>query len=140
MSTEGYPVPEPGYKDYVRPYPITWWLRSRPYFLFMLRELSSLFVFLFALYLLQGVIALSQGETAWNAWISRSTGSSSLAIGGLITLLFALLHSVTWFIAGAAVSPIQIGEFKVTTPMFVLGNLGLAVVVAAIIGYFTLGG
>ena len=59
---------------------------------------------------------------------------------GVLTLFFVLFHSVTWFIAGAAVSPVQIGDFKVTVPMFVLGNMGLVVVVAAIIGYFTLGG
>jgi fumarate reductase subunit C len=140
MSAEGYRVPEPGYKDYVRPYPVTWWLRSRPYFLFMVREFSSLFVFLFALFLLQGVVALSRGEAAWNAWLACAVGSQGLAIGGVLTLFFVLFHSVTWFIAGAAVSPIKIGDFKVTTPMFVVGNLGLAAVVAAIIGYFTLGG
>ena len=140
MSAEGYRVPEPGYKDYVRPYPSTWWLKSRPYFLFMVRELSSLFVFLFALYLLRGVIALSNGEAAWNAWMACTVGSRGLAVGGLLTLFFALYHSVTWFIAGSVVSPVKIGDFKVTTPMFVLGNVGLAAVVAAIIGYFTLGG
>jgi fumarate reductase subunit C len=106
----------------------------------MVRELSSLFVFLFALYLLRGVIALSNGEASWNAWMAGTAGSRGLAIGGLLTLFFVLYHSVTWFIAGSVVSPVKIGDFKVTTPMFVLGNLGLAAVVAAIIGYFTLGG
>jgi fumarate reductase subunit C len=140
MSLEHYRVPDPGYKDYVRPYPSTWWLQYRPYFLFMVRELTSVFVLLFALHLLSGVIAISQGEPAWNAWVARASASKTLMLGGLLTLFFLLYHSVTWFIAGAAVTPLKFGDFKVTTPMFVLGNMGLVVVVAAIIGYFTLGG
>jgi hypothetical protein len=38
------------------------------------------------------------------------------------------------------VAPLRIGDFKVSVPMFVLGNMGLVALVAAIIGYFTLGG
>ena len=140
MSLEHYRVPDPGYKDYVRPYPSTWWLRSRPYFFFMVREFSSAFVLIFTLHLLSGVIALSRGEASWNAWVTLAAASRTLLLGGIITLFFVLFHSVTWFIAGAAVQPLKIGEFKVTVPMFVLGNMGLVVVVAAIIGYFTLGG
>ncbi len=137
----GHPhVPDPGYKDYVQTVPSTWWLQSRPYFLFMVRELTAVFVMIFALHLLSGVIALSQGEAFWNAWVARAAASNTLMLGGLVTLFFVLYHSVTWFIAGAAVTPLQIGDFKVSVPMFVLGNMGLVVAVAAIIGYFTLGG
>ena len=140
MSPEHYRVPDPGFKDYVRPYPSTWWLKSRPYFLFMVRELTSVFILIFSLHLLSGVIALSQGEAAWGAWIAWAADSRSLPVGGLLTLFFVLYHSVTWFIAGAAVAPLRFGDFKVTVPMFVLGNMGLVALVAAIIGYFTLGG
>ena len=139
MSVQGYKVPEPGYKDYVRPWPNTWWLGYRPYFLFMVREFSSVFVLLFAVYLLSGVIALSRGEAAWSAWTASAPGGG-LAVGGVIALLFVLFHSVTWFRAGAIVKPLQLGEFKVAPWMFVLGNMGVVAVVAAIIGYFSLGG
>ena len=140
MSVEGYRVPEPGYKDYVRPIPSTWWLRYRPYFLFMLRELTAVFVFLFTIHLLMGVVALSQSEFAWNAWSARASGSRPMALVGFITFFFVMYHVITWFRAGAVVAPIAIGEFKVKPWMFVLGNLGLVAVVVVIIGYFTLGG
>lgn len=39
-------------KDYVRPVSATWWLKRRTYFLFMLRELTCVFVGGYALLLL----------------------------------------------------------------------------------------
>jgi len=140
MSVEGYKVPKPGYKDYVRPWPNTWWLGYRPYFLFMVREFSSVFVLLFAVYLLSGVIALSRGEAAWSAWAACAAGSRSLTAGGIVALLFVLFHSVTWFVAGATVTPLRLGDRQMPPGMFVLGNMILVAVVAAIIGYFSLGG
>ncbi len=140
MRAETYRVPESGYKDYVRPWPITWWLRYRNYFLFMVRELSSVFVLLFAVYLLTGVMALARGKAAWSAWTACAAGSRSLAAGGIVALLFVLFHSVTWFVAGATVTPFRLGDRQMPPGMFVLGNMILVAVVAAIIGYFSLGG
>ncbi len=140
MRAETYRVPESGYKDYVRPWPITWWLRYRNYFLFMVRELSSVFVLLFAVYLLTGVMALARGEVAWSAWTACAAGSRSLAAGGIVALLFVLFHSVTWFVAGATVTPLRLGDRQMPPGMFVLGNMILVAVVAAIIGYLSLGG
>ena len=140
MTDQGYRVPEPGYKDYVRPYPELWWTKYRPYLLFMLREFTAIFVLLFAMRLLQGLIALSKGEAAWNAWLAGATSSVALAFGSLVALLFVLFHSITWFQAGALVTPLRFGDVEIPPSMFVLGNMGLVVVVALVIGYFSLGG
>jgi fumarate reductase subunit C len=140
MRAETHRVPHPGYKDYVRPWPVTWWLRCRNYFLFMVREFSCVFVLLFAVYLVSGLAALARGEAAWNAWTACVAGSGSLAGVGIVALLFVLFHSVTWFLAGATVSPLRFGDRQVPPGMFVLGNLVLVAAVAAIIGYLSLGG
>jgi fumarate reductase subunit C len=140
MSDTAHPVPKPGYKDYHPPFPLTWWLRDRTYFIFMMRELSCVFVLGFAVWLLTGVMALSRGASEWDAWVACATGSLCVGITSIVALCFVLLHAVTWFRAGAVVSPIKLGEFQVPTPLFVLANLGVVVIVAAIIGYFSLGG
>ncbi len=140
MSDMTRPVPEPGHKDYHPPFPANWWLKNRAYFIFMLRELSCLFVLGFAVWLLSGVMALSRGAPAWDAWVTCATSSLRVGIFSLAALCFVLLHAVTWFRAGAVVSPIKFGDFRVPTPLFVLGNLGVVVIVGAIIGYFSLGG
>ncbi len=140
MSAKDYRVPEPGYKDYVRPHPELWWTKNRPYLLFMVRELTAVFVLLFAMRLLQGLIAISKGEAAWNAWLAGATSSAALAIGSLVALFFVLFHSITWFQAGAVVTPLRFGDIEIPPSMFVFGNLGLVVAAAAVIGYFSLGG
>ena len=140
MSAKDYSVPEPGYKDYERPFPVIWWTKSRSYFVFMIREVTSLFVLLFAMRLVQGLIALSKGEVAWNKWVAAASDSTSLAICSVLALLFVLFHSLTWFRAGAIVTPLRIGNFQMPVPLFVAGNMGLVVVVAVVIGYFSMGG
>jgi fumarate reductase subunit C len=140
MSTREYRVPEPGYKDYNPPAPEIWWTKRRGYLLFMLREFTAIFVLLFTMRLLQGVIALSKGAPAWNAWVETASNSTFIAIGSLFAFFFVLFHSITWFQAGAVVTPLRIGKFQVPASLFVAGNMGLVVVVALVIGYFSIGG
>ncbi|MFQ5458079.1 MAG: hypothetical protein ACE5FC_06475, partial [Myxococcota bacterium] len=111
MSAKDYRVPEPGYNDYERPFPEIWWTKTRSYFVFMMREFTAIFVLLFAMRLAQGLIALSKGETAWNKWVAEASDSTSLAIGSIVALLFVLFHSLTWFRAGAIVTPLRIGSY-----------------------------
>ena len=140
MSAKDYSVPEPGYKDYERPFPEIWWTKSRSYFVFMMREFTAIFVLLFTMRLAQGLIALSKGEAAWDNWVARASDSTPMALGSVLALLFVLFHSITWFRAGAIVTPLRIGNFQVPVPLFVAGNMGLVVVVAVVIGYFSMGG
>jgi fumarate reductase subunit C len=73
-----------------------WWLGKRSYFTFILRELSSIFIAWFVVYVLVLVHAVSQGDVAYRRFLewSRAPAVSSL---NLITLFFAVFHSVTWF-------------------------------------------
>ena len=73
-----------------------WWRRN-PYFLrYMLREASALFLIGYALTLLYGLVRLSQGAAAFEAWRAALAAPWSVALHGL-ALLFVAYHSVTWF-------------------------------------------
>ncbi len=54
---------------WTRPISTWWWLRKRTYFVFVMRELSSLFVAWFVLFLLLLIRAVSRGrrstKTSW---------------------------------------------------------------------------
>ena len=50
---------------YRRPVSVWWWTRKRSYFLFVMRELSSLFIGWLVLYLLLLIRAISRGEAAY---------------------------------------------------------------------------
>jgi len=74
-----------------------WFTRNRRYALFQLRELSSVFVILYAFLILWELWALRGGSSSWDAflavWYSRP-----MIVLNLVVLAFVLLHAVTWFL------------------------------------------
>jgi len=97
-------------KTYIRPIPNTWWLKKRSYLLFMLREFSSFFVALYALFLLIQLYALSRGPESYNAWVTVFQSGWMIFLH-IVIGLFVLYHTVTWFkisgriFGGGALSP-----------------------------------
>ena len=73
-----------------------WWLGRRSYFTFILRELSSIFIAWFVVYVLLLVHAVSQGDVAYRQFFDWSRAPIVLALN-LVTLFFAVFHAVTWF-------------------------------------------
>jgi fumarate reductase subunit C len=73
-----------------------WWLGRRSYFTFILRELSSIFIAWFVVYVLLLVHAVSQGDVAYRQFLEWSHAPTVLSLN-LVTLFFAVFHAVTWF-------------------------------------------
>jgi fumarate reductase subunit C len=73
-----------------------WWLERRGYIAFILRELSSVFVAWFVVYLLLLVRAVSQGESRYQEFLSWSAHRGILLLN-LVSLLFVVFHAITWF-------------------------------------------
>ena len=74
---------------YHRSVPNTWWLKRKPYFLFMLRELTSVFVAGYCLFLLVLISKLGQGAGAYGNLMAALKSPGSVALH-LITLAFVL--------------------------------------------------
>jgi fumarate reductase subunit C len=81
---------------YRKPVSTWWWLRKRSYFLFVMRELSSLFVAWLVLYLLLFVRAVFQGEDEYLDFLDRAS-SGWLLVLNVVAFGFVVLHTVTWF-------------------------------------------
>ena len=81
---------------YHRPVPNTWWLKRKPYVLFMIRELTSIFVAGYCIFLLVLISKLGKGADAYGNLIAALKSPSSVALH-LITLAFVLYHTITWF-------------------------------------------
>ena len=64
-SPSGAPQP------YHRPMPFWWWLQKRVYFNFILRELTCVFVGVFAVLTLLQIQALANGPDAYAEFINR---------------------------------------------------------------------
>jgi len=81
---------------YRRPVPVLWWIRKPTYFLFVMRELSSIFVAWLVLYLLLFVRAVGRGEAAYQEFLDWAA-SPWLVVLNLVAFAFVLLHTITWF-------------------------------------------
>lgn len=83
-------------RPYHRPISTFWWLRRRSYLIFALRELSSVFIAWFVVYLLLLVAAISDGSDDYERFLDWSEHPGVVVLN-TISLLFVLLHAVTWF-------------------------------------------
>ena len=73
-----------------------WWTRKRSYFLFVMRELSSIFIAWFVVYLLLFLHAVGQGEAAYQRFLDWASAPWVVGLN-VLALVFVLLHTVTWF-------------------------------------------
>lgn len=110
----------------------TWWLKKRSYFLFMLREISSVFVALFLVIYLVQIARLSGGLELYLAFVRR-LGGPGWILFHLIALAFALYHSYTWFASSATVLPVRLGERVLQRGAVVALNLCGLVAVSVVI-------
>jgi fumarate reductase subunit C len=75
--------------------PLLWWARRRSYAIFMLRELSSLFVAVFVVELLLLVRAVAGGPAAYERFLD-ALAHPAVVVLNLVALAFVLLHAVTF--------------------------------------------
>ena len=76
--------------------PVLWWTRKLSYFVFVMRELSSLFIAWLVLYLLLFVRAVADGEAAYDDFLDWAT-SPWLVVLNVVACGFLVLHTITWF-------------------------------------------
>jgi fumarate reductase subunit C len=82
--------------SYRQPVSRLWWTKKRTYFLFVMRELSSVFVGWFAVFLIVMVFAIGRGEASYHRFLDFAA-SPIVVVVNIVALAFAVLHTVTWF-------------------------------------------
>ena len=123
MSTSTQRVP-----SYQRRIGVFWWVHKRSYFLFVMRELSSLFVAWFVVYLLMFVAAVGGGEETYERFLDRAS-SPLLLVVNAVALGFLVLHTVTWFSLTPKAMVLQLGGRRVPGLVIIAAQYaGLAVV------------
>lgn len=96
-------------KPYVQPQSSDWWVKNPYYRFYMLREATSIPVFLYSLALLAGVFNLTSGRTEFIAWVNWMT-TPYMLVFQVIALAAALLHAVTWFQLTPKILVIRLGD------------------------------
>ena len=109
-----------------------WWLERWSYLAFILRELSSVFVAWFIVYLLLLVRAVSQGEFAYLRFMVWSAGLPVLLLN-VVTLAFIVFHAVTWFNLAPKAMVLRVGRSNVPPAVIAGANyLGWGVISAVL--------
>ena len=62
----------------------------------MVREVTAVAVWIYALILTLGVLRLGQGEAAWNGWLLALKSPLSLGLH-LVLLISMVVHTQSWF-------------------------------------------
>ncbi len=83
-------------KWYRRRVSVWWWLKQGSFVLFVLRELTSVFVAYASLLLLGLVRSLAAGPGAYARFLAHLANPWILALD-LVALVFVLFHAVSWF-------------------------------------------
>ena len=106
-----------------------WWKRDPFFIRYMAREVTSLFVVLYAAILLVTLVRLGQGPASFDAWVADLRSPISLFIHAVLLAVF-LYHTLSWFqIMPKTMAPVIVGGRKV--PGSAITAAGLAASLAA---------
>jgi succinate dehydrogenase subunit C len=115
-----------------------WWTRKRSYIVFVLRELSSVFIAWFVVFLVLLVYAIGQNEAAYRNFLDWASAPWVIALN-VLSLVFVLLHTVTWFALTPQAMEVRIDDWKVPGFHILAGQYtGLVVVSLFVLWLVTL--
>jgi fumarate reductase subunit C len=117
-------------RTYLRP--MDGWWRRDPFFVrYMAREATAIFVVIYAVTLLVGVLRLAQGEAAYQGWVASLRGAPGIALH-IVLLVAFLYHTFTWFaIMPKTMPPIVIAGRKLAPAVITGAGLAASVIVSA---------
>jgi fumarate reductase subunit C len=118
--------------------PVFWWVGRRSYFIFVLRELSSVFVAWSVVFLLLLVSAVGQGGKQYQQFLRLSSNPWMLALN-VITLVFLVFHAITWFNLAPQAMVIQLRGKRVPRSWVAGAHFSGWAVLSALVAWLILG-
>jgi fumarate reductase subunit C len=89
-----------------------WWMGRWPYMKFILREISSVFVAWSVLVMLLLIRSLGRGAESY-ALFENWLRSPAVVFVNLISLLFVVFHTITWFNLAPRATVVRVGGKRV---------------------------
>jgi fumarate reductase subunit C len=124
-------------RGYHRPISIWWWTRKRSYFVFVMRELSSIFIAWWVVFLLVLLGALGSGEGSYRDFLDWAS-TPWVVVLNVVALAFVVLHTITWFGLTPKAMDARVGGRPVPSAMIIASQyVGLAVVSAFVLWLVT---
>jgi len=119
--------------SYRRPVSVWWWLRKPTYLLFVLRELSSIFIAWLVAFLVIMVFSVGRGADSYGGFMDWA-GQAWVVVINVVAFAFAALHTVTWFLLTPKAMALRVRGRAVPARAAVIGEY----VVLAIVTVFVL--
>lgn len=110
--------------------PVNWWTRSRHYFLYMLREFTSVPMLLWLLWLLYEIKSAGSGAAHYSP-----PGSTLFVVFSVIVLLFALYHSYTFLKLAGVIIRLKVLERNVPPSVIVMAMFGMWAAASVVVGF-----
>jgi fumarate reductase subunit C len=110
-----------------------WWKRDPFFIRYMAREVTSIFVVLYAGILLVTLLRLAEGEASYDAWLATLQSPAMLLIQALLVPVF-LYHTLSWFqIMPKTMAPVIVGGKKLPGAAITMGGLAASLVASLIL-------
>jgi fumarate reductase subunit C len=136
--------PNPGYTEFhprwYRPRISTWWwLQRGSYLVFILREVSSVFVAWFVLFTLMQIHALHAGKESYaefQSWAQHPV----VVVLNVISLFFLVFHAITWLNLAPKAVVVHFRGRRVPGSWMLAGNYTAWAVASAFLAWLILKG
>jgi succinate dehydrogenase subunit C len=124
-------------RSYRQPVSRYWWTKRRSYLLFMLREVSCVFVAWSVVYLLLLVNAIGAGPDSYARFLDWSANPVVVALN-TVALIFLLLHAVTWFGLAPRAIVLHVRGQRVPARAILAGHFAAWFVVSAFVAWMVM--
>jgi fumarate reductase subunit C len=115
-----------------------WWLRRRSYLLFILRELSSVFVAWYVVFLLLLIHSVGQGNDEYQRFLRWA--ANPLVVGvNVVALIFVTYHAITWFNLAPKAIVVRLRGKRVPSAWIAGSNYLAWAAVSALVAWLVLG-
>jgi len=115
-----------------------WWLHRWAHLSFILREVSSVFVAWFVLYILLLVRAVNASAAAYARFLEWSAHPVVVAVN-VVALGFVTYHAITWFNLAPKAMVVRVGGRRLPGVLVAGSNYAAWVVVSAGLVWLVLG-
>ena len=123
--------------SYRRPAPVFWWVRKPSYFLFVMRELSSIFIAWLVLYLCLFVRAVTRGEQTYAEFLDWAD-TPWVVVLNVVAFVFLSLHTITWFSLTPQAMVVQVRGQRVPALAIIVAQYAARAAVSAVIAWLVL--
>ena len=122
-------------RTYMRP--MTGWWKRDPFFVkYMAREATAIFVYLYGIVLVAGLLALANGQQSFETWLAMLRHPLGIAFQLVCLLVFAY-HTWSWFvIMPKTMPPVAVGGKRLAAST--ITGAGVVAAVAATIAIVVL--